>query len=318
MSAHVTSVPSCQVTPSRSVKAQVLPPFGGGAEVGRHVRDERGALGRVGRELVRGQGAIDRAAEEREVLAGVGALRVDLVPLLALGQDVDRAAAVFGARSAASSTGPRSPLRRSPGPPWRGRPGALVAVEPPQAATSQRRDAERRRRGSNHVWDLTIVHPPTSSPGRSRRNFSSIIHAVITRAGGELRSSRHLQRAGRSASPAQWMAFGSRASRTASPKRLNDDDQDDEHCSRDEQVRRDDVEVAHRVREHRAEGRFGRQDADAEERERGLQADVGGQRERRVDEDRRPQVRQDLREQDPPLASPPWRPRPRRTRAPGG
>ena len=132
-------------------------------DVGRHVRDEGGAFGRVGRELVSGQGAHRGAAEEREVLAGVRTLRVNLVPLLVLGQNVDRAARL------------RTRVRSHDGacglPGCSCHHGSRCGVRAAAGCDQHRRDAEREgaeqpRLGSHHF------HPPTSSPGRSRSNFS--------------------------------------------------------------------------------------------------------------------------------------------------
>ena len=142
MSAHVIGEPSWKVTPSRSVKVQVLPPSRGRADVGRQVRRRATCpRSRPASTCTPSSDAVDRGREERQVLAGVGALRVDLVPLLGLRSGaVDRAAVCR-----AGGRGPRSPRRgrRAGGPPGAGAAlavGALVAAEPPQAATRQRGD----------------------------------------------------------------------------------------------------------------------------------------------------------------------------------
>src|SRR5213593_2128263 len=58
------------------------------------------------------------------------------------------------------------------------------------------------------------------------------------------------------------------------------------------------VEDRRRLRDHLAPARLRRVDADAEERERRLEQDVLRDDERRVDDDRRHEIRQQLAEQD--------------------
>src|SRR5205823_6769302 len=72
------------VLPRNAITQRELP-LGGvrvvRAGVGGKVRGDGGSLLGVRGELVGRERAVDRAAKEGEILAGVGALRIDLVPL---------------------------------------------------------------------------------------------------------------------------------------------------------------------------------------------------------------------------------------------
>jgi hypothetical protein len=86
---------------------------------------------------------VDRGREEREVLTGVGTLRVDLVELVGLGQEIDRAAGLNGplsglaAEVVAFEACELLPLA-----------GRSVAAELPQALNTQKRRNGAERQGA--------------------------------------------------------------------------------------------------------------------------------------------------------------------------
>src|SRR4029077_2990719 len=101
---HVIAGHRRAVLPRDSV-AQREAPLGRGRvlrpRVGGHVRNDRGPFLGIGRVLIGGEGTLDGASEEGQVLTGIDALRVYLVPLLSLGQQVDRAARLRACRRGA-------------------------------------------------------------------------------------------------------------------------------------------------------------------------------------------------------------------------
>ena len=102
------------ILPGRAITERESPLRGIGvvlARVSREVRDDGCPLLRVGRELVGRERPLNRSAEEGEVLTSVDALRVHLVPLLRMCEDVDRSAGLRGDRPAAAG---RLVVRASP------------------------------------------------------------------------------------------------------------------------------------------------------------------------------------------------------------
>src|SRR5450759_3117037 len=175
--------------------------------------------------------------------------------------------------------------------------GAVVAVEPPQAPRASVATTPMVTPRNHLVSDLTIISSKFLPERPGTIGYYMRNHGACTR---DIRVGRPT----RASAAASVSALRIQGVPERVTEQVERDDEDNEDGPRDEQVGRDDVEVGHRVGEHRAERRVGWEDADAQERQGGLQADVRGQRERRIDEDRRPQVRKDLGEQDPALARP--------------